>query len=83
VRCLIATLFFNTFIVTDPDTERIFSCITPDLDNVVDMKAEILNIKRYILELQCEICHTHELLARTWLETPSGVELKNSRTNTR
>jgi hypothetical protein len=50
---------------------------------VVDMETEILNIKRYILELQCEFCHTHELLARTWLETPSGMELKNGRTNTR
>jgi hypothetical protein len=83
VRCLIGTLFFNTFIVTDSDAERILSCIMPDLDNVVDMEVAIFNVKWYILELQCEICHTHELLARAWLETLSGMELEHNQTNTR
>ena len=62
MRCLIGTLFFYTFIVTDSETERILLCITTDLDNVVEMEVEIFKVKRYILKVQSEILlHLNEL----------------------
>jgi hypothetical protein len=83
VRWLIATLFFHTFIITDSEIECLLSRIAPDVQNVVDMDLEISNIKRYILEIQSDVCHTHELLAQVWLECAPGVEFLRSQKNSR
>jgi hypothetical protein len=83
VRWLIATLFFHTFIITDPEIERLLARIVPDVQNVVVMDLEISNIKRYILKIESDVCHTHELLTQVWLEYAPGVEFLRSQKSSR
>jgi len=71
-------LFFNTFVISEPDLERILSYISPDIENIVDIEQERFNIRRYILEIQSDLCYTHEQVTRVWLESQFGMKFRES-----
>jgi hypothetical protein len=71
-------LFFNTFVISVTDFQRILAYIAPDIDNIVDIEQERFNVRRYILEIQSDVCYTHEQVTRVWLESQIGTKFRES-----
>lgn len=65
---------YVTRVISSGDLDKIFPHVLPTTPGVIDSYAEITFVKRMVLELQSDVCHTHELVARAWINGPKGEE---------
>jgi len=70
----LATMMYVTRVISPHDLDKIMLHIKPTTANVIDIEAEKKTVERAISELQSDICHTHELVARAWIDGPHGQE---------
>jgi hypothetical protein len=73
MRWLFATMMYVTRVISPSDIDKILSVVMPTTSNVVDIDAMRSDVYRMLLELQSDICHTHERVARAWMDGPSGL----------
>jgi len=66
-------MMYVTRVISPLDIDKILSVVTPSAPNVVDLDSMRSDICRMLSELQSDICHTHELVARAWMEGPLGL----------
>jgi hypothetical protein len=74
VRWLVATLFYNTRVITDTDFDSLFKYLVPTEPSLINIETERINVRRYIAEVRSDVCQSHERLARAWLDGPCGQE---------
>jgi hypothetical protein len=73
MRWLFATMMYVTRVISQSEIDKILSAVIPSAANVVDLDSMRNDIYRMVLELQSDICHTHECVARAWIEGPLGI----------
>lgn len=73
MRWLLATMMYVTRVISPSEIEKIILAVMPTATNVVDLDSMQNDIYRMILELQSDISHTHECVARDWMAGPLGV----------
>jgi hypothetical protein len=74
VRWFIATLFYHARVISDDDFDRMFDYLIPHEHTLIDSHVEKITVRRYLSELQSDICQSHERVARAWLNGPKGQE---------
>jgi len=74
MKWFIGTTMYVTRIISAGDLDKIYCHLLPTTPGVVDGDAEMAFVKRMLLELQSDVCHTHELVARAWITGPKGQE---------
>jgi hypothetical protein len=70
MKWFIGTMMYVTCIISAGDLDKIYSHLLPTTPDVADGDAEITCVKRMVLELPIDVCHTHELVPRAWLNGP-------------
>jgi len=55
-------MMYVTRVISPLDIDKILSVVTPSAPNVVDLDS-----------MRSDICHTHKLVARAWMEGPLGL----------
>jgi hypothetical protein len=78
MRWFLGTMMYVTCIISTEDIDKILLLLQPTTPNVVDIEAEKNNVLRALSELQSDICHTHEKVARAWLSGPFGQVFQTS-----
>jgi hypothetical protein len=66
-------MIYVTRVISPLDIDKILSVVTPSASNVVDLDSIRSDVCRMLSELQSDICYTHELVARAWMEGPLGL----------
>jgi hypothetical protein len=74
MKWFLGTMMYVTRIISAGDFDKIYDHLLPTTPGVIDGDAEITCIKQMVLQLQSDVCHTHELVARVWLNGPQGQE---------
>jgi HSP90 family molecular chaperone len=74
MRWFIGTMMYVTRVISDGDLDKILPHLLPTTPGVIDSSTAKTFIKRMVLELQRDICHTHERVARAWLNSLKGQE---------
>jgi len=72
VGWFLTTMIYVTRVISPHDLDKIMLRIKPTTANVINIEAEKKTVEHAILELQSDICHTHELVARVWIEGSHG-----------
>jgi len=73
MRWLFATMIYVTRVISPLDIDKILSVVPPSASNVVDVDSMRSDVCRMLSELQSDICYTHELVARAWMEGSLGL----------
>jgi hypothetical protein len=66
-------MMYITRVISPSDIDKILSVVVPTTSNVVDIDAIRSDVYRMLSELQIDICHTHERVARAWMDGPFGL----------